>query len=248
MTSAPYGVTDWKVEYTLSEPCDCTEIKDSQSIEFKTKFDKKIKPNSITGFSIIVNGENEDEILEKANKQAERLAQIMTVKSRGYVTATLDGYIVKTGTNPDRWSVLKKISPRYHIRQTIELDLNNKVIISIIENDEDTNLQLHHASLAMGAEESRRFADMYRELFQVIEKEEEVKDYCKFKSLRNALSHQRKLDRAKPKVEKYFGKGRYDFTANDEFDHNSSKNMENLKEDANDLKSIVMSDLSTKMQ
>jgi hypothetical protein len=245
---SPYGKTEWKVGYILPEPCDCTEIEGSPSIEFTTKFDKKIKPNSITGFTITVIGEYEDEILEKANKQAERLAQIMTVKSRGYVSATLDGYRVKTGTNPDRWSVLKKISPLYHIRQTIELDLNNKAIISIIENDEDINLQLYHASLAIEAEENRRFADMYRELFQVIEKEEGLQDYCKYKSLRAAISHQRKLDRAKDHVEKYFGKGRYDFTANHEFDHNSNKNRENLKKDANDLKTIVMSYLSTKMQ
>lgn len=226
---SPYGKTEWKVEYTLPEPCDCTEIEGSPSIEITTKFDKKIKPNSITGFAITVIGEYEDEILENANKQAERLAQIITVKSRGYVTATLDGYRVKTGTNPDKWNVLKIRSALYHIRQTIELDLNNKALISIIQNNEDTNLQFHHASLAIGAEESRQFADMYRELFQVIEKEKGLQDYCKYKSLRDAISHQKKLDWAKDDVEKYFGKGRYDFTPNDEFDHDSHKNRENLK-------------------
>jgi hypothetical protein len=57
MASSAYGATDWIAEYSLSEPCGFTNIQDSPSIQFKTEFDRKTKPNRIIGFSIIVIGE-----------------------------------------------------------------------------------------------------------------------------------------------------------------------------------------------
>jgi hypothetical protein len=72
--------------------------------------------------------------------------------------------------------------------------------------------------------------------------------YQKYKSLRHAISHQRPVKRAKKDVEKHFGAGRYDFTANNEFNHNSKKNRENLKKDADDLKKIVIAYLVAKLR
>jgi hypothetical protein len=186
-------------------------------------------------------------MLEKTNTQAERLAQIMTVKSIGYVSYTCDGYNKKTS---GRKTVHKDFASSYHNRQMIdELNLNkNKAISSIMQNDEDTNIQLYHARLAIGAEGHLRFADMYRELFQVIEKETGLPCYKKYKSLRHALSHQRPVVDAEKAVITHFGAGWYDFTATHEFDHNSKKNRENLKKDADDLKKIVIAHLIGKLR
>jgi hypothetical protein len=246
-SSSSPGTTDWEVSYSLPEPFDCEELESSNSIIFNAELNNKTKTYRIKGFTITVTAENVDEMLEKANTQAERLIQIMTVKSLGYVNYTYEGYNSKMSGAK---TVIKKIGFPFHTRQMIdELNLNkNRAISFILENDEDTNIQLYHTRLAIGAEESRRFADMYRELFQVIEKEIRLPDYCKYKSLRDAISHQTKLDRAMAEVEKHFGKGRYDFTSNQEFNHNSKKNRENLRKDADDLKKIVISYLSPKLK
>lgn len=63
--SSSYGVTDWIVGYSLSDPCEYTNIQNSCSIEFKTEFDEKSKSNRITGYSIKVTGEYEEEVLKK---------------------------------------------------------------------------------------------------------------------------------------------------------------------------------------
>lgn len=89
---------------------------------------------------------------------------------------------------------------------------------------------------------------MYRELFQVIEKETRLPCYKKYKSLRHALSHQRPVVDAEKAVITHFGAGWYDFTATHEFDHNSKKNRENLKKDADDLKKIVIAHLIGKLR
>jgi hypothetical protein len=58
--SSVYGLTDWIVGYTLSDPCGYTKIQDSPSIELKTEFDEKSKSDRITGFPIKVTGEYEE--------------------------------------------------------------------------------------------------------------------------------------------------------------------------------------------
>jgi hypothetical protein len=100
--------------------------------------------------------------------------------------------------------VAKKFIGRSHTRGMIdELNLNsNQKISSIIQNDEPTNILLYHFRLAMEAEENRQYANMYRELFQVIEKDTRLQYHGKYKSLRDAVSHQDELKRAMPKVKK----------------------------------------------
>src|SRR5687767_6730972 len=83
--------TEYEVSYNLPEPFDCEELEDSSSIEFKTKLGKNTKPYTITGFTITVSAQNEDEMLEMANTQAERLTQIMSVKALGHVKYAYEG-------------------------------------------------------------------------------------------------------------------------------------------------------------
>jgi hypothetical protein len=65
-----------------------------------------------------------------------------------------------------------------------------------MQNDEETNIQLYHTRLAFEAEKNRQYANMYRELFQVIEKETGLSYHKKYKSLRNAISHQMEVKKA----------------------------------------------------
>ena len=187
---------------------------------------------------------------EKANTQAERLAQIMTLKSLGYVDYAYHGHNPKNPQSSGGKTFALSATIHSHTRQMIdELKLNsNQAISSIMQNAEDTNIQLYHSRLAIGAEETRQYGNMYRELFQVIEKETGLPKYQKYKSLRNAISHQKRLDRAMPDVKKYFGKRRYEFTTNKEFNHNSKKNRENLKKDAGALKKTVIRYLRPKLR
>jgi hypothetical protein len=248
--SSPSGATEWEVSYVLPELRDCKNYENSSSIVFDAQYDVKTDRYSIKGFTITVTAENEADMFEMANRQAERLAQIMTLKSIGYVNYAYHGYIPKNPQASGEKTVRAGVTSRNHTRQMIdELYLNsNQAVSSVMQNDEDTNIQLYHARLAIEAEENRQYANMYRELFQVIEKETRLPDYYKYKSLCDAISHQRRLNRAIADVENYFGKGRYEFTANQEFNHKSSKNRANLKDDAKDLKKIVISHLIGKLR
>ena len=248
MSSSPSssGATEYEVSYVLPEPFDCEKLENSSSIVFDADYNGKAY--SVKGFTLTVMAKNEHEMKEKANKKAERLVQNMTLKGRGYVKYVYEGFRTKTPNASGRRTLRKEFTGSYHIRAMIDkLDLNsNQAISSIMQNDQD--MQRYHVRLAKEAEENGQYANMYKELFQVIEKEILLKDYNKYKSLRDALSHQTELDRAKPKVEKYFGKRRYDFTTNDEFDHNSTKNRENLKKDAEDLKDVVIEHLDINLR
>ena len=249
MTSS-LGATDWIVKYTLSEPCEFTNIQDSPSIEFKTEFNRKIKPNRITGFTITVIGEqDEEEVLRKANQQAKRLADIMSFKAEKRVIHYWAGLMKKIGTNPDKWTTSRIGTIVYHRLNDIELDLKDNTIAQMIEQDKEINHRLHHASIAMGAEELQLFVTMFTELFQVIEGETTLKDYWKYSALRDVISH-RELDpkRAMARVKQLFlPPNDFTFTPTNEFDHNSEKNLRLLKSEANDLKKLAMSYLGTRM-
>jgi hypothetical protein len=246
-SSSQSAAKQYEVSYSLPEEFHCEKYENSSSIVFDTEPSDK-KGYKIKGFTITVTAENEEEILEKANTQAERLVQIMSFKSLGHVKYSYEGYHQKTSAGTAR-TVRKKFTGVYHIQPMIdELNLkSNQAISSIMQNDEETNMQLYHFRLAIGAEENRQYANMYRELFQVIEKETGLQNYQKYKALRHAISHQRPVDRAENAVITHFGAGRYNFTPNHEFDHNSKKNREHLKEDAGDLKQAVIKYLSPKL-
>jgi hypothetical protein len=248
-SSSPHKATDWKVGYTLSEPCGYTIIKNSDSIQLETSFNEKSKTHLITGFSILIPTEHdENEVITKADQQAKRLADVITFKREKRVVSHRTGIMERI--EDDRWKLGKIFTARYHILKDIELDLGDNVIAQMIENDEEINQQLHHASVALGAEELDLFVTMFTELFQVIEKETTLQDYCKYKALRDAISHKElDPDRAFKRVNYWFpSPNHFEFTANYEFDHNSPKNLKQLKSEAYNLKKLVMSYLIAKMQ
>jgi hypothetical protein len=264
MSSSPTGTTEYEVSYSLPEAFDCNQLENSSSIVFDAEYIDETKAYRIKGFTITVTAENESDMLEQANRQAERLAQIMTLKTLGHVKYTYEGHSRRTpwGTK----LVTKQFTARYHIRgrPIDELNLNsNQKINSIMQDDEPTNILLYHFRLAMEAEENRQYANMYRELFQVIERDGEKKelgefqvDYPKYKSLRAVISHQKHLGWAPGQVKEYFDEKRegseekeerYEFL-NAEFNHNSKKNRDHLKEDAGALKKVVIEYLTRKWQ
>lgn len=250
-SSSPHRATDWKVEYTLSEPCGITKLQDSPSIELRTECDVKSKSERIIGFSIKVNGEyDKDEALKKANHQAKRLVDIITFKREKRVTHYLAGLMEKI--EDDSWKTCKIGTAVYHRLKNIELDLTDNAIVQMIEKDKEINNRLHHASIAIGAEELQLFVTMFTELFQVIEDERTLPGYYKYEALRNALSH-RELDPNRPKgamaeVKRWFPPPNdFEFTPTNEFDHNSEKNQKQLKSEAKNLKNLAMSYLNTRM-
>jgi hypothetical protein len=100
MASSSYGVTEWVVEYILSEPCGYTKIQNSPSIELRSEHDVTSNSERIIGFSIKVTGEYDaKEVLKKANQQAKRLADIITFKREKRVTSHLAGFRKKTGAD-----------------------------------------------------------------------------------------------------------------------------------------------------
>jgi hypothetical protein len=132
------------------------------------------------------------------------------------------------------------------------LDLTDKSIAQRIAKDDDLTLRLHHFATALGAEELQLYAYMFTELFQVIEDDKNkntIPDYLKYEALRNVLSH-RELDpkRAMKQVSGWFSPPNdFEFTATNEFDHNSEKNLRQLKSEANNLKQHAMSYLNSRI-
>jgi hypothetical protein len=253
--------TDWVLTYTLTEPCDCEKITNSPSIEFiscTVEGSKGTKAERITGFNIKFYGESDEQkIRREADRQAKRLADIIAFKSKMRVLYNYDGVSKKIATNPDRWLVTKDGVFSYHIRELIQvLDLTDKSIAPRLVKDDDMTHRLHHASIALGAEELRLYAYMFTELFQVIEEDDKnkrsIKDYDKYEALRSAMSH-RQLKPNEPKaamakVNQYYqAPNNFEFTPTHEFDYNSEKNLSQLKSEANDLKKHVMSYLNTRM-
>jgi hypothetical protein len=113
------------------------------------------------------------EVLEKANQRAKRLTDIMTFKREKRVTYHLTGFMKKIRVKPkDKWKTITTLTAVSHKLKDIELDLTDDAIAQKIVKDEDVNHRLHHASIALGAEELQIFVTMFTEFFQVIEVEE----------------------------------------------------------------------------
>jgi hypothetical protein len=257
-SSTPSGVTDWRVGYTLSEPCAFSNIQNSPTIELNTEFDERAQSDRITGFTIRVNNESSrEEVMKNANPQAKRLADIMTFRSGKRFRAIYQGVSRKIiGSNPEEWTVARDLMIRYHHIPNIELDLTDYAIAQMIEKDNDINYRLHHASLGIEAEELQLYPYMFTELFQVIEEEVKNKrtipDYEKYEALRNAISHRqlnpKRLKGAMAQVKKlYRPPNDFKFTTTNEFDYNSQKNQRQLELEAKTLKQEAMSYLNTRM-
>jgi hypothetical protein len=251
-----HNITDWVLTYTLSEPCDCMKITNSASINLITERIVGSKAERIKGFEIKFYDEsNEQKIRREADRQAKRLADIIALKSKMRVIYNYAGVSKKIGTNPDKWTVEREYGFPSHMREPIEvLDLTDKSIASRIVKDDDVTHQLHHASIALGAEELQLYAHMFTELFQVIEEDDDIKknaipNYWKYSALRDALSH-RPLDptRAMKWVNQHYSPpDNFEFTPTNEFDYNSEKNLRQLKSEANNLKQYAMGYLNRKM-
>jgi hypothetical protein len=256
----PPSITDWLSEYDLSKPCACTKkIQNSDSIilkiEYDEKYDGKRKFNRITGFYVLIIGEpNRDEAIKRANQQAKRLVDLLSFKRGKRVPYAWKAVqrITETGL-VETTGIVGRISTS-NLR-AIELDLQDKGVKHLIENAEEINHRLHHFSLALGAEELQLFANMFTELFQVIEDANpanRIQDYEKYEALRNAISH-RTLNPKKPRaamaqVKRWYPHPNdFEFTKDNEFDSNSEKNEKQLGTEAFNLKKAVLAYLSTRL-
>jgi hypothetical protein len=102
----------------------------------------------------------------------------------------LTGFSKKIGTRPkDIWKTITTLTAVSHKLKDIELDLTDNAVTQKLVKDEDINHRLHHASIALGAEELQLFVTMFTEFFQVIEGETNLQDYDKYSALRDVLSH-----------------------------------------------------------
>lgn len=231
------------MDYRLSDKIEYTKIQNSSDVELQTTTDQQKR--TITGFVILLNGAIETEVLAEADRRASRVTNILNVESGRFVRHNQIGYMKKTATG---WTTTSSYTASYSVRAHVDIDLSKPKIANLITSEDDINQQCHHASLALRSEELQQYETMTTELFQVIEKESSLQDWPKYKALRDALSHQKPVQRAKSQIERYFEIGYFDFSQSDEFDHNSPKNMKNLKVEAHTLKGIVMQHLKSKLQ
>jgi hypothetical protein len=138
---------------------------------------------------------------------------------------------------------------RYNIESPVEigkLDLANLNIQKMIRSDKKSNdlEDLNNAVLHLGAD---KVADSIKVAFRIIEGKTKLKDYAKYKCIRNILTHRKLHKPVKDDFIRYFDSGgsnaydAFDFKKYDPdkniiiFDIKSSKTKQTLEQVAKDL-------------
>jgi hypothetical protein len=133
----------YEATFKLSKKCECTDVKNSKTIELKIR--KRMGHRWITGFKIKIFDPKLDvtQLQAKAENQANMLTSIIIIKSGSHTTSSFSGYHWKN----DGHKVGRGLPSRYDIFQNITLDLTDTNLAKIIKDNPAQNQRYHHASL-----------------------------------------------------------------------------------------------------
>ena len=236
---------DWKIHFTLSEKVDCEEniptIKDFE-LEISTG---KEEQKSITGFHINVKNTTETIARETASKKAQIFTDILSVTSGTASSPRRDGQskIHSSG----RHTVSKMITFMYNIRNNADLNISQSRLNEILENrDTELSQKMRYVNRAIDAIANRNPASAIKELFLVCD-EDPQGSLAKYKSLRNALSHEPVYPNDIQNIQRDFGTNYFEFTLEGRFDYISNQNLENLTTEANSFLKQVREDIKNRI-
>jgi hypothetical protein len=173
---------DWIFHYKLSRVISCKESIDDPTI----KLTKDSKDN-LRGFDITIKNESESNARKTSEKRANNLQRILITVSG----MALNAHQTSHEAVPKMLGlkkVGKTMNSRYDIEGAIDkIDLTDPIITRLIAQDK--NPCLEYLSNAVVHKSQGRFSDSIKEAFRILEGHKSVKDYCKFKCIRNILSH-----------------------------------------------------------
>jgi hypothetical protein len=253
-TSSPGARYDWTFTYELSKPVFCKESNDDNTIKLV-----KDPNNNLIGFKIGIENETDSKAAELSEIKKNRLERILIVLSGMELEARLTG---EQGVprKPGLIRVGKTLTLRYNIDGWIKkIDVTDPNIGNLINLE--VNPELDYISKAVAHKYHKRYSESIKEAFRVIDEEKSakhystlVKDYDKYKCIRDILSHkegQRLHGNTKSNFLSYFKPvhDAFDFMYCDEsygvfiFDLDSPKTKQTLEKVAADLISEVRNTL-----
>lgn len=207
---------------------------------FHLKIQKEKGIEYVTKIIIAIKNETMNESKKIAQIKAVNIVNLMSVKSN------LPSNIYLTNSSFQEYSSNKKhVSTSFRITaHPYKKPKITKKDIEKLNSDPIFSQQIARLSNAINYSYNFDWVGMVLELHNVL-KEKYPSNLIKYRYLRNALSHD-ELKKARKNVERYFGKGYFDFTANNQFDFTSEKNQTNLQKEAGEFFAKVMNIFSKK--
>lgn len=237
--------TDWKIHFTLSEKIDCVDTLptiENFEIEIGTG---KAEQKSITGFNINVENATETIAKETASKKAQIFTDLLSITSGTASMPRRDG--TSRLNESGRHTVSRTFTFMYNIRNNADLDISQSRLNEILENrDTELSQKMRYVNRAIDAIANRNPASAIKELFLVCD-EDPQGSLAKYKSLRNALSHEPVYPNDIQNIQRDFGTNYFEFTLEGRFDYISNQNLENLTTEANSFLKQVRENIKNRI-
>ena len=217
----------WKFTYALTDEIDCDDnINDMPDVEFVTNVNEKLQ-KMITGFKIMIQLPNQADAELQANQAAFRLTWLLVASSGTYSAHRMEG--CKEMTLSTKRRVSRTIGSGYRIRENAKVNIDQRLFDDILNVNTEIAEKMQHISNACMASRARDYASVIKYLVLACN-EEPTGDLAKFKSLRNALSHNKDpLKDGTVKGLKDFGRDYFTLTDDGKFDAMSANNLHNLE-------------------
>jgi len=223
---------DGHYEFSLSYDFYYEKLPEAENVEFSIK--EKEGRNFITGFTITTENSTKDQAEKIANDKATNLTYLLCISSSRYSDCDL-----VNSSFQEYDSKVKHLRIGFRaigdVLLKVEIDKN---ALSKLESDPIFKQQLARTYRALKSLLSENPEGAIKELYTGL-KEIFPSHLKKYMFLRHCLSHDELWDETIENIKKEFGDDYFEFTADKQFDYNSSKNQKNLRDEAwNFLKEV----------
>jgi len=237
--------SDWELHFGLSRKVSCESqvTKSHQNIEYELTTENSGQ-KYLTGFIITLTNKTEADAKLIGQKQAKNFANYLSISSGLPVEEHLDGTRIKNPSGGH--TVTKTFTIGYSIENNADLQIPDAKLLDIV-NEKDLSLsqQMAYVASAMKSITARSPEAAIRDLVLACG-ENPQGNLEKFKSLRNALSHDPVYPNDIQKIKQNFGNNYFEFIG-DRFDHNSHNNKKHLMDQAQLFLTEVRNELLRKI-
>lgn len=227
--------------FTLNGRCNFQEVQGLPDIQLETK-DNEDGTKNVQGFVIRVKSSSEEEALNTAKSEAQRLVDILAVSGGVHLGYTLSGHEI---SNPHGGSaVTTSATSSYDNISGKPLDLKKARIVQAIKTVDPKGRDLTfvqslgYANEGLGAHTNELYQVMIKQFHLALGDRPEA---SKYDSIRDALSHHQELESrgTKQRVENDFP-GKFEWTSNDTLDYSSDKTRQSLRDIALEIMNIAL--------